>query len=318
MDSSQELQQQLASIAPVETFPPGISWRQWFRGLWNELPGWTSSVFIHVGLYSCLAGSGWMLTPNTSDRATPLVLELQTSEEESEQFRSTATADFTLPYHASASGFASPSYAPRDNQRRDHQPIPSPTPLYGPRDRQDVDHFPAGPDLSNPLTSEEPNTVEPPETVSFFELGDLDEGLAQAAREDKPLLLYFRAPWCAPCKRFEKSSLSNPEVRAAMRDYHARQVNMDQNRELARRLDVHGIPTVLVLDDQGRVRQRLAGATSPREFLARLNSPPPTPLSAPDPWARSTPNPVIQLQPSVASLDSGASEDGISGEDAAV
>jgi len=75
---------------------------------------------------------------------------------------------------------------------------------------------------------------------------------ADAAANTKPngtgdaILYDFQAEWCGPCKRMD------PLVQSLInRGYPIKQVDVDQNRSLAARYGVNGIPCfVLVVDGQ--------------------------------------------------------------------
>jgi thioredoxin 2 len=80
---------------------------------------------------------------------------------------------------------------------------------------------------------------------------------SHGARSDLPLLVDFWAPWCGPCQamapQFERAAQHlEPRVRLA-------KVNTDEQRELAGRFDIRGIPT-MILFHHGREIARQAGA----------------------------------------------------------
>jgi thioredoxin 2 len=80
---------------------------------------------------------------------------------------------------------------------------------------------------------------------------------SHAVKSDLPLLVDFWAPWCGPCKamapQFDKAaSQLEPSVRLA-------KVNTDEERELAGRFQIQGIPTMVLLK-HGKEIARQSGA----------------------------------------------------------
>jgi thiol-disulfide isomerase/thioredoxin len=100
----------------------------------------------------------------------------------------------------------------------------------------------------------------------------LEEALARATREHKPLVIEFHAEWCKPCKLFEQQVLSRADVKAALE--HVVYVRYDFDEPpgiaIAKQLDVSAVPTLLVLDSLGRVTMRRAGVPSVPELLRML------------------------------------------------
>ncbi len=70
-----------------------------------------------------------------------------------------------------------------------------------------------------------------------------------------PVLLDFHAAWCPPCR-----SMRPAVEKLAQAGYPIRSVDVDQSPELSKRYKIEGIPAYLVVDAQGKVLARTAGA----------------------------------------------------------
>lgn len=90
---------------------------------------------------------------------------------------------------------------------------------------------------------------------------DVDQALAEArATRKKGVLVDFYASWCPPCMAMKHEVWPAPTVVQALgQDYLAVQVDADQDRTWAARYGVDTLPTVLLLDSEGRVVNRHTG-----------------------------------------------------------
>lgn len=83
---------------------------------------------------------------------------------------------------------------------------------------------------------------------------------------NKPVLVDFWAPWCAPCRMLA------PIVDAVAEKYSesARVVklNVDENPGVSQRYGIKGIPT-LILFKNGKEEERVVGATS-KDAISRM------------------------------------------------
>ena len=83
---------------------------------------------------------------------------------------------------------------------------------------------------------------------------------------DKPVLVDFWAPWCAPCRMLA------PTVEKVAEQYGSRasvvKLNVDDNPQVSQRYGIKGIPT-LILFKNGKEEERVVGATS-KEAISRM------------------------------------------------
>ncbi|MEV5575679.1 thioredoxin family protein [Spirillospora sp. NPDC052269] len=79
--------------------------------------------------------------------------------------------------------------------------------------------------------------------VAIDDADDFDRLVARAG--EKPVLAYFTAKWCGPCKQFgpivERFAADNAERISTAR------IDIDAAPELAERYEIQGVPTVLVI-----------------------------------------------------------------------
>ena len=80
----------------------------------------------------------------------------------------------------------------------------------------------------------------------------LDEGLAVARREKKPVLIDMWATWCKNCLTMDKTTLADPTVKAALDGYvkikfQAEHLDESPAREVIERLGGIGLPTYAIL-----------------------------------------------------------------------
>ena len=81
--------------------------------------------------------------------------------------------------------------------------------------------------------------------------------LEKAKASEKPIIVDFWAPWCAPCR------MTKPVLEKLAKEYHDKvdfwPINSDQNQALLKELKIMGIPTVLLIQD-GEIAGRYTGA----------------------------------------------------------
>ncbi|MEZ5489294.1 MAG: thioredoxin family protein [Gammaproteobacteria bacterium] len=94
--------------------------------------------------------------------------------------------------------------------------------------------------------------------------------LIEANSQQKLLFLEFYAEWCIACKALEETTFSNPEVQAILDDYLVLKIDTDVGIEASSHFRVVGMPTLLVLDAEGKEITRLVGMIESESLVSVL------------------------------------------------
>jgi thiol-disulfide isomerase/thioredoxin len=104
---------------------------------------------------------------------------------------------------------------------------------------------------------------------------DFEAGLEQARVERKPMLVTFVTNWCGYCQKMDRTTWKNRSVLERMDEVVPVRIDAEERArpngysgvELASRFQVHGFPTLLLIDVDGSVVARVSGYLAPRELL---------------------------------------------------
>jgi thiol:disulfide interchange protein len=106
-----------------------------------------------------------------------------------------------------------------------------------------------------------------PEAITWYEYED---ALALAKKDDKAVLVEFRAEWCHWCQKMEKEVYTDREVIALSDRVVFARVDEAKRKDLLQKYGVRGLPTAVVLDRNGREIGRIVGYKAAKEFAAEI------------------------------------------------
>lgn len=100
---------------------------------------------------------------------------------------------------------------------------------------------------------------------------DYTPGMATARDAGKSIFLYFHAPWCTYCTKLKMTTFKDDKVIAYLNEnFVSIEVDTDQNRALAGKWKVTGLPTIFFLDHEGSTIQKIPGYVAPGQMLQFL------------------------------------------------
>jgi protein disulfide-isomerase len=104
--------------------------------------------------------------------------------------------------------------------------------------------------------------------------GNMEQVMADAKREQKPVLIYWGAVWCPPCNELKAEVFSHPKFNELIKPMIAVYLDGDQEhaQKWGEKLKIKGYPTVLLLGPQGDEWMRLTASTDFRDFEKSLSS----------------------------------------------
>ncbi len=107
---------------------------------------------------------------------------------------------------------------------------------------------------------------------------NLDEALARAAKENKPVMIDFMAVWCSPCEAMDRSTFKKPPIIEKAKSFIPVRIDVDKQKNIALKYKALaqanggiGIPNMLFLSPQGKKINHIVGFHTAPELLLEMN-----------------------------------------------
>lgn len=106
---------------------------------------------------------------------------------------------------------------------------------------------------------------------------ELQQQLATAKAQGKPVMLDLYADWCVACRELDEKTFRDPNIQQSLRHYHLLRADVSANsrehQALMQELQVLGLPNVLFFDAQSQPNPqlRLQGFVSANDLQGKLD-----------------------------------------------
>lgn len=101
---------------------------------------------------------------------------------------------------------------------------------------------------------------------------NLTAGIQSAREKNQPLLLYFTASWCGPCKLMARTTFTNDSVLEALGKVSRVVIDIDENNRLAEERGVRAVPTFKLLTYEGVEVANAVGYRDAEQFVDWLTN----------------------------------------------
>lgn len=101
---------------------------------------------------------------------------------------------------------------------------------------------------------------------------NLTAAMSDAKKRQQPVLLYFTASWCAPCKLMARTTLTNAAVMDALTNIAHVALDIDEFPTFAQQHAVQGVPTFAMLTPASDEVARIVGYREAEDFVRWLTN----------------------------------------------
>jgi len=96
--------------------------------------------------------------------------------------------------------------------------------------------------------------------------------ISGTAGAKQPVLVFFTASWCQPCKLMSRLTLTNDAVKPVVSNMTHVAVDIDEHPDLAEKYGIDGVPTFVLLSDTATEVRRASGFQPAPDFLRWLTN----------------------------------------------
>lgn len=110
------------------------------------------------------------------------------------------------------------------------------------------------------------------EGIQFFH-GSWNEAVQKAKAEHKPIFLDIYASWCGPCKMLKRKTFTNKKVGDYFNEHFINTSfdgEVDEGVKLANRFQLQGYPTLILIDENGKLLMYEMGYQTPHQLLSMV------------------------------------------------
>ena len=108
--------------------------------------------------------------------------------------------------------------------------------------------------------------------IKPYFLNDINEAVAAARQQKKPLLLLFTAKNCIYSKQMLDTTFHSDVIQPFLQRFILVNIDINEQKEVCRRLNIDSTPTVQFLSAEGVPLQKINGAAKPEDLIAQMKS----------------------------------------------
>ena len=97
-------------------------------------------------------------------------------------------------------------------------------------------------------------------------------GYQLAAKQSKPMLLFFTAEWCRYCHQMAQEAFTHPQVIALSQSFVCVLVDADSEPAVCRQFGVTGYPTIQFLSPRGVPLERVVGKKPGHQLIMAMRA----------------------------------------------